>query len=609
MAEQCYDKRSATGASWVEKPFQSRAAAGLVDQTDMPQALANVLACRDITKDDIDIWLEPKIRDLMPDPSTLTDMDKAVQRLSYSVINKEKIGVFGDYDVDGACSAALLSRVLRGVGVEVSVHIPDRFNEGYGPNLPALVKLKDEGCGLIITVDCGITATAPIAAAMELGVDVVIIDHHMPGPSLPEAKAVVNPNRLEDDGSLGHLAAAGVTFLVMVALMRHLRGLDFFDGGGDSEAPDMVSASDMVSAPDLMEELDIVALATVADVVPLRGLNRAFVRYGLGVMRQRRRPGLAMLADVARLEAAPDVQSLGFILGPRINAGGRIGNSSLGTELLLTSDTARATEIAHKLEELNKERRAIDHDVTQEAMFSLEDNTEQSFIMATGEGWNEGVIGIAASRLKDRFNRPSAVVSFVKDADGELVGKGSARSVAPFKLGEAILAAVQHGLLISGGGHDMAAGFALAPDKREAFEAFMCARADGAFNNKEPMQKYNIDSKLSAGHCTLELLDWLERVGPWGAGFPAPYFALEDVRLEGVRSIGKEKTHRAFRLSDATGRVDGVAFRVSGTPLGAAIDNASDGRLITGLGRVSRNRWQGLDKVQFILADLIEVRK
>lgn len=581
--------RSVTGAAWQNAASDARIAAGLIEATGMPQALANILASRGLTRDDAETWLDPKIRHLMPDPSQLSDMDAAADRLARAVIAGERVGVFGDYDVDGACSAALFERVLKLLGVPVSVHIPDRFNEGYGPNAPALLKLSEQGCGLIITVDCGITAHRPIAAAVEAGVDVIIVDHHIPGPDLPKVAAVVNPNRL-DDGSLGYLAAAGVCFLVLVALLRQLRGLGFF-------------TAERVQ-PDLMAELDVVALATIADVVPLKGLNRAFVRTGLAVMAKRERPGLAALADVARLEAAPDVHALGFILGPRINAGGRIGESRLGVELLVAPDHATARPIAEQLDTLNSRRREIDQRVADEAILSLEGQPLPTFVMATGKDWHQGVIGIAASRVKDHFQRPAAVISLAPDADGEVVGKASARSIAPFKLGEAVIAAVQHGLLIAGGGHDMAAGFTIAPDQLDAFGDFMNQRAEAAFGAEGPVVERRVDSRLAAGHCTLDLLAWMERAGPWGTGFPEPCFLLEGVRIEGLRAIGKDHSHRAFRISDATGSVDGVAFRVAGTDLGQALDAEGDGRPVDLLGRLSLNRFNGRERPQFIVIDL-----
>ena len=599
MADKAEAARSVAGARWVAAGGDARVAAGLVQETGMPQALANILASRGVSRDGVGRWLDPKIRDLMPDPSTLTDMDAATGRLAEAVRSGERIGVFGDYDVDGACSAALLHGVLTALGAEVSVHIPDRFDEGYGPNLPAMMALRGEGCGLIVTVDCGITANRPVEAAVEAGADVVIIDHHVPGPELPRVTAAVNPNRLEDDGGLGNLAAAGVCFMVMAGLLRRLRREGHFDGGR--------------AEPDLMRELDIVALATVADIVPLTGLNRALVRSGLAVMGRRGRPGLAALADAARLGKAPDVHALGFILGPRINAAGRIGDSSrgesrLGVDLLVERDAGRAQAIALRLEKLNEERREIDRRVSEEAIAALDASAGgdpfPAFVLAAGEGWNEGVVGIAASRVRDHANRPAAVVSLREDAGGRMLGRGSARSIAPFKLGEAVLRAVQAGLLVAGGGHDMAAGFTLDPDRRGEFEAHMAAAAGKAFGPGGPPRETRVDTTIAAGHCTTDLLDWLDQAGPWGRDFPEAVFMIEGATLAGMRKMGGDGAHRGFGVRDATGRVDGVAFRVAGTPLAGALDGAGGDQRFDCVGRLARNRHGGRNSAQFILADL-----
>ena len=599
MANPAVEALSVKERSWLKAGGDPRIAAGIVEETGMPQALAGILASRGIDRGTVSHWLDPKIRDLMPDPSTLTGMDAATDRLARAVVGRERIGVFGDYDVDGACSAALLHGILTALGVEVSVHIPDRFEEGYGPNLPAMMALKEEGCGLVVTVDCGITANEPVEAAAGAGIDVIIIDHHVPGPDLPKVTAAVNPNRLEDDGSLGYLAAAGVCFMVMAGLLRRLRRDGHF-GNGRAE-------------PDLKRELDIVALATVADVVPLTGLNRAFVRSGLAVMAKRERPGLAALADAGRLSGPPDAHACGFILGPRINAAGRIGDaerreSRLGVELLVERDPSAAQAVALRLDALNDRRQEVERQVTGGAIASIgaiaAGKPLPAFVLVAGEGWNEGVVGIAASRVSSHTNRPAAVVGLRPDGEGRMLGRASARSIAPFKMGEAVLGAVQRGLLVAGGGHDMAAGFTLDPERQDEFEAYMIAAAEKAFGPDGPVREAKVDSAIAAGHCTLELLAWLEQAGPWGAGFPEPVFMLEGVTISGVRKLGADGAHRGFRLGDATGRVDGVAFRVAETPLARALDRADGGERYDCLGRLNRNSYSGTPKAQFVLADI-----
>ncbi len=586
---------SVTGALWREAVPEAALVDGLMGQSDMPIAAAIMAAGRGLRRDDLAAWLDPKIRDLMPDPSTMTDMDKIVSRLAEAVESHEKIGVFGDYDVDGACSAALLHDILTPMGCDISVHIPDRYNEGYGPNLPALLKLKDEGCSLIITVDCGITAHGPVADAVDQGLDVLIIDHHIAGPDLPRAHAVVNPNRLEDDGSLGHLAAAGVCFMVMAGLLRKLRQDDVFK---------------TLPEPSLMASLDLVALATVCDVVPLLGLNRAFIQSGLTVMSQRKRPGLAALADASGLDRAPDIGALGFMLGPRINAGGRIGNASLGVTLLTTKDSQEATRIAGELDALNTRRKEIERDVTAASIVQLEER-EDRVLIAAAEGWPHGVVGISASRLKTHFDKPAAVISIETTQEGKRIGKGSARSLAPFNIGGAVIAACQEGLLMAGGGHGMAAGFTLDMDKLDAFQLFMNDRAAQEFRQEfgqeNPVIERIVDAPLPAGGADLALLDWLDRLGPYGTGFPEPSFILKAVTITGLRTMGGDAAHRSMRLKDHTGAVQGVAFRVAGTPIAAMLDQAVDGRPIDVLGKVSRNIYQGRTSVQFIIEDLREV--
>ena len=590
MADQ---DRSATGAVWVHQPPSSHLAEGLVEATGIPLALAIALAGRGLTKENATSFLAPKIRDLMPDPSVLTDMDKAVARLIKAVETGEMIGIFGDYDVDGASSAAIMHDVLTELGCGVSIHIPDRFNEGYGPNLPALQKLKAEGCSLIITVDCGITAHGPIAATVDAGVDVIIVDHHIAGPDLPQALAVVNPNRLEDDGKYGYLAAAGVCFLVMAGLLRGLRQQGYFDNKQE---------------PKLLASLDLVALATVADVVPMTGLNRAYVRSGLQVMASRDRFGLAALADIARMTHAPDAYALGFLLGPRINAGGRIGQSSLGVNLLTSRDQEEASRLAAELDALNTRRKSIEEQVTSEAIAQIEkrygDAELPTVIMAYGDDWNQGVIGISAGRLKDHFDRPAAVISMTTTAEGQKIGKASARSVAPFKLGAAIIAAHQHGLLEAGGGHDMAAGFTLKMTQFDAFQTFLESRAMSDFKGETPVKTITIDAPLSPHAATLDLLDWMDQAGPYGTGFEPLTFLLDRVTLGPVRKIGKNETHMAVAINDGMSRLDGIAFRATGTALGDALLMASDGRPVQIVGRLNRNRFRDRVTPQLLISDV-----
>ena len=451
---------STSGARWIDLPThvsggdRDRLAAALMGMyDDLPLPLARIMAGMGLNDETASIYIEPKIRDLMPNPSRFQDMDKAANRLADAVVAKMPIGIFGDYDVDGAAAAALLISVLRELGVLCDVHIPDRFTEGYGPNTAALLALKEKGAQLLVTVDCGITAHAPLAAVADTGIDVIVIDHHIAGPELPRAHSVVNPNRLDEDGQYGYLCAAGVVFVTLVSMLRCLRDRGYFTGD--------------MTQPDLLGYLDIVALATVCDVVPLQGLNRAFVRQGLKVMAERRHAGLTKLADVAGMNSAPNVYALGFLLGPRINAAGRIGGSGLGVKLLACCDAEEAAGLALRLDEMNQQRKQIEEGIKIAAIDRAADQNDPVLILHDTE-WHEGVIGIVAGRVRERFGKPALIIAMNEDG----IGKGSGRSIAGFRLGSAIIAAHQAGILEGGGGHDMAAGFTVKAEKIPIYRLF-----------------------------------------------------------------------------------------------------------------------------------------
>ncbi|MEX2248435.1 MAG: single-stranded-DNA-specific exonuclease RecJ, partial [Parvibaculum sp.] len=458
--------RSVSGRAWVSRLADDRLALAIAQREGLPEIVARVLAGRGVAPEDCAAYLAPSLKSLMPDPRALVDMEKAAARVARAIMDGEKVAVFGDYDVDGATSSALLHRFFRAVGSELRVYIPDRIREGYGPNAPALLRLKQEGIGLVVTVDCGTMAHKALGLAADAGLPSIVIDHHQAEPALPPAYALVNPNRLDDESGLGQLAAVGVAFLFVVAINRALRDAGFYAGRAE---------------PDLMQWLDLVALGTVCDVVPLTGLNRAFVAQGLRVMARRRNVGLAALADVARMNGAPSTYHLGFLLGPRVNAGGRVGRADLGARLLVTEDEEEARALAEELNVMNAERQAIEAQVLEEALAQVEArlsasrvNTPPPLILAQARGWHPGVIGIVASRLKDKYDRPTFVLAF--DAKGE--GKGSGRSIAGVDLGRAVTAALEAGLLVNGGGHAMAAGITLGENKLEAFEAFLTKRLE-----------------------------------------------------------------------------------------------------------------------------------
>ena len=467
-----------------------------------PSHWPGLLCQRGVTLAEAEGYLQPTLRDLLPDPHHLLDMRKAAARFAAAIMAGQIIGVFGDYDVDGATSSALILRFCRSLGIATALHIPDRQKEGYGPNITGLRKLHAQGARLIITVDTGTLAFAPLAEATAEGMEILVIDHHQGEPTLPDAHAVVNPNRFDETSAHGHLAAVGVTFLLLVATNAALR-----EAGHFTNRP----------TPDLRHLLDIVALGTVCDVVPLVGLNRAFVLQGLKIMRQRNNAGLAALMDVSRLDQPPGVYHLGYLLGPRINAGGRVGQSDLGTRLLTTEDPDEARHIAEQLEQYNKERKAIEAQVQEQASLQAESQRNAPFILVAGDGWHEGVIGIVAGRLKEAHNRPAAVVSF--NAQG--IGKASARSVKGVDLGQAVIAARQAGLLVAGGGHAMAAGFTVQREKFEDFTAFLTAQLEKAVAAHALQDALHLDAELALSAATLEMAALLEQAGPYGAGNPA----------------------------------------------------------------------------------------
>jgi len=579
-------ERSVTGKWWRERATDERLATTISQRFGVPEIVGRVMANRGIGLDDAESFLSPTLRDLMPDPSSLQDMDMAASRIADAIEKREQMAVFGDYDVDGATSTALLKRFFRALGADVPVHIPDRMTEGYGPNAPALLELQRKGANLILTVDCGVTAYGPLQEARDAGIEVIVVDHHAAEPELPPAVAVVNPNRLDDESGLGHLCAAGVAFLLCVAILRELRSRGWLEKAG-------------VRAPDLRSWLDLVALGTVCDVVPLRGLNRAFVTQGLKVMKHRSNIGMTSLADIAGVNETPSAYHLGYVLGPRVNAGGRVGESFLGTTLLSGDNPAQAQDIARKLDEYNRERKAIEDIVLDQAISAVEGRSKVgSMVLVGGEDWHPGVIGIVASRLKDRYHVPSLVMGLV---DG--VYKGSGRSVRGIDLGAAIIAARQAGLLINGGGHGMAAGFTLDPEKQDAFEAFLEERFAKIIEENDIRPTITVDGALHAHGATIELIDALEKLGPFGAGNAEPRFAFVDCRAVKADVVGADHVRCILTGANGKGRLKAIAFRCLDNDMGQTLIKHG-GRPLHVLGHLRRDTWQGRDGVQLIIDDV-----
>jgi single-stranded-DNA-specific exonuclease len=570
--------RSLGGKRWVNRLADERAAYALAQQTGQPEIVARMLAGRGIDADGTAAFLEPRLKEQLPDPAHLKDMAKAGARLAAAIAAGETIAIFGDYDVDGATSGALLHQFLTDAGGKVRLYIPDRIREGYGPNAAALQKLHEEGASLVVTVDCGITAHEPLAAAASRGLDVIVVDHHAAEPRLPPAHAVVNPNRLDETSPHRNLAAVGVSFLVAVETNRQLRQKGAYAGRAE---------------PDLLALLDLVALGTVCDVVPLTGLNRALVVQGLKVLGQRQRIGLVALAEAARIDKRPEAYHLGFVLGPRVNAGGRVGEADLGVRLLTSTDLHAARAMAQRLDDFNRERQSIEAAVLESALAQLGPKPEGAMILAAGEGWHPGVIGIVASRLMERFDRPACVVALDKG-----VGKGSGRSVKGIDIGAAIIAARQDGLLINGGGHPAAAGFTVAADRVHDLRQFLNARMDGAVR---PEPRMTLDGVLSLAAATTQFCETLERVGPFGAGNPEPRFAFAAVRIAKADIVG-EKHVRCFLTDTRGSRLNAICFRAVGTPLGEALLN-SNGASLHVAGRLRADEYRGAVRVQLQIED------
>ncbi|WP_432636162.1 single-stranded-DNA-specific exonuclease RecJ [Albidovulum sp.] len=572
-------EHSVTGRRWLGPTAEAdRLAEGLAQETRLPLPLARILVARGVTAPESESFLEPQLRELLPDPRSLMDMETAAGRFLKAVRNRERIAVFADYDVDGGASAALVLTWLRGMGHGATLYIPDRIDEGYGPNVPAMAALA-AAHDLIVCVDCGTLSHDPVAAAK--GADVVILDHHLGGETLPPALAVVNPNRQDETGALSHLCAASVVFLMLVEVNRLMR-----DEG--------------TRGPDLMALLDLVALATVADVAPLVGVNRAFVRQGLRVLARRERIGLRTLADLARMDKAPTPYHLGFLLGPRINAGGRIGAADLGARLLATDDPHEAQALAERLDALNTERREIEAQVRDAALAQAETRgLDAPLVWAAGEGWHPGVVGIVAARLKEATNRPAVVIGLSGDE-----GKGSGRSVAGVDLGAAVHRLAAEGFLLRGGGHPMAAGLTVARDGIEPAMARLSDLLARQGAGAQGPRTLRLDGLVMPGAATAELIEALEKAGPFGQGAPAPRFALPSVEISHSRRIGE--AHLRLTLSDGmSARLEAVAFNAFTGPLGPFLE-AVRGRRAHVAGRLELNHWQGRTTVQLRLEDAAE---
>ena len=577
--------RSISGRTWRWRGGNMDMGGGASLDHDL---VTQLLLSRGVAADDVERHRSPSLRAFLPDPSALRDMDAAAERLAQAVLTGETMTVYGDYDVDGATSAALLIRLLRSLGLAAHYYIPDRLLEGYGPSGAALVKLAEQGSSLIVTVDCGAMAHEALAMAHDAGVDVIVVDHHKCSAELPKAAALVNPNRLDESdigAAHGHLAAVGVAFLLAIATVRVLRQRGFFESRPE---------------PDLFALLDLVALGTVADVAALHGLNRAFVAQGLKVMAKREGVGMAALIDASRLSRAPSCSDLGFALGPRINAGGRVGESTLGVRLLTTEDPDEAREIAAQLSQLNEERRGIEAVVQEQAEALIASQHNRSVLVLAGPGWHPGVIGIVAGRIKEKTGKPALVIAL--DADEHGNGKGSGRSIAGVDLGSAIMAAREAGLLIAGGGHAMAAGLTIAPGALDALGDWLDARLGSAVTGAMANQSMQLDLALAPGGLTPALVETLESAGPYGMGWPGPRVAVGPVRMVKADLVGTDHVRLIVRGEDGA-NFKAIAFRAASTELGQTLLHATHHRRLWLAGRARIDDWSNRPQAELHVDD------
>ena len=586
---------SLTGAEWnvvALDNFTQRFSDFLYQKYTLPNVISPYLSFKGINLDQFDNFFSPKLKNLLPEPFLFKDLEKGVKRLADEVESFRPIGIFGDYDVDGATSAAMISSYLEYCGLKTFIHIPDRFLEGYGPNEKALKGLYQKGAELIITVDCGISSFEPLKAMSSVNIDLIVIDHHNPDTTLPPAYAIINPKRIDTHKGYEDLCAAGVTFIFLIGLNRELRQRGFFKNKIE---------------PDLFSFLDLVALGTVCDVVPLIGINRAFVKQGLSIMKKRENPGIKALCDISKINDAPNTQALGFSLGPRINAGGRIGNSELGVHLLKEKDDIKSIEIATKLDDLNKKRRFITSELESsvvgqiEKMISNNNDLIPSAIVVYGHDYHEGVIGIVAGRMKETYNRPVCIIAIDKSG----VGKGSGRSVFGIPLGDIVIDAVKAKILSSGGGHDMAAGFSLKENNIDDFNTFLITKIDQYMKQGIPSVSYIAASVITVAGCTLELADWINNLGPWGIGIEEPKFIISNAKISSLRKFGSNNEHVSFYISDSSSKKLKVKkFNILNSKLNLVFNNFININF-NFLGRLNIDTWNNSKSIELMLDDII----
>ncbi|MDA0901824.1 MAG: single-stranded-DNA-specific exonuclease RecJ [Proteobacteria bacterium] len=589
--------KSVLGINWQQKQYDERLALAIAQKMGLSQNLAKLLATKSVALEEVENFLNPTIKASLPDPFALLDMDVAVNKIIQAIKEKKKIVIFGDYDVDGATSSALLKRFFRMVGVEVEIYIPDRISEGYGPNSQALLALKKNGADLVITVDCGAVAFEPLEAASNAGLDVIVVDHHLGALEKPKAIAIVNPNRLDEKFEHKNLAAVGVCFLLCVALNKLLKEENYYQ-------------QKQLQQPNLLSLLDLVALGTVCDVVPLTGVNRSFVSQGLKVMKNRQNLGIRQLCDLANLDEKPGAYHLGFVLGPRINAGGRVGEAALGATLLSSEDAQQTEEIAKKLDLYNKQRKDIEKSVQEEAIAQIEKSKamlESPVLFAASQDWHPGVIGIVASRIKERYEKPVAVIS-LKDG----LGKASCRSVTGVDFGSAIVQARVEGLVIEGGGHAMAGGFSIDEKKIDDLHKFFCNRLGNLVEVYNLNKARHFNDVLDINSANLNLAQDVCLLEPYGSANAKPRFMIKDLLIASADAIGADGKHVRCVFSSKTmagweGRISGIAFGAMESDLGNILISKNKSQKVNVIGQVNINSWMGNDNVQILIEDILRL--
>ncbi len=574
---------SVTERKWILKKYNSEDVKFIKNNFFLDEITSKLLAIKNIKKEDIKNYLNPTLKNILPNPNCLKDMDKACERLIISINKNEKIGILGDYDVDGAASTALLGNYFNNINKNYEIYIPDRKTEGYGPSKKGFQNLIDKDVKIIITVDCGTLSFEPIDYAISKGVDVIVLDHHQSDTKLPNAHSIINPNRLDDSSNLNYLCAAGVCFMFLISLNKELRKIQWF-------------IKNKIEEPNLINFLDLVSLGTVCDVVPLVGLNRAIVKQGLKVLKSKKNIGLSSLLNICKIEKDPTTYELGYVLGPRINAGGRVGKCSHGANLLLNMSPKDSFNLAIQLDNFNKERKLLEKELLSEVLENLE-NYSDPVVLISGENWHEGVIGIIASRIKDRFNKPTIIISTNKK-----IGKASARSIVGFDIGSAIIGAVQSGLLIKGGGHKMAGGFSIEDNKIKDFKKYIIQKFKNQKNNLLEEKKIYIDSIISPSALNINFYNKIFNLSPFGSGNSEPKFIIENVKSLNSKIVG-EKHIKSILLAQDGSNIQTISFNAIDSNIGAYLLKKSK-QTFNIVGKLSLNEWKGKKKVEFIIDDI-----